>query len=98
MPEFDAMEFAKRLGVRVIADYKRNGTVEFARMMAMEKVRQAMQIARHEDRNASFFGCEADTPAHFEPGRNLRKFVPERIDIKIGDLPFDAHEEETRVS
>jgi hypothetical protein len=50
--EFDSVEMRQGLALRVVADDQRNSAAEFAGLIAVEKVRQAVQVLRDENGHA----------------------------------------------
>ena len=85
---------ARGFGIRVIADDGGNGEAQFPGLVAVQQVRQAVQMLRDEEGHARRMRHQVETPAHVEPGRQRLEFPAKALQVEALELPFHPHEEE----
>ena len=71
-----------------------NVAVQFACLMAVEQVGQAVVVARDENRHLGAVAGQCQPPLHFELGGNGRKqpFEIRNFQIELFQIPFHPHQ------
>src|SRR6202041_783918 len=94
----DAIKIGHALAVGVIGDDQRNLALQFAALMPIEQVLEAVIVFRDKDRNAVTVGRTGETPVHLvvaghgrEALGKLRKVEREAVEIEL-----NAREEQIR--
>src|ERR1039458_6737754 len=92
--ELDAVETRQRLAIRVIADDQGNYAGEFSSLVAVQKIRQTVQILRHENRHPRRLRPQVEAPAHLQCGGQVLKLLAKRKQVERRQIPFPPHKEE----
>ena len=98
--ERDAVELRQRPRLGVVAHDQRDGAGEFAGLVAVEQVHQAVQVAGHEDRHRGAGRRVLHPPAHSEAlgdGLELARQILAGSRSKSVQVPLDPHEEQPQV-
>jgi hypothetical protein len=92
----NAVEVCDTLVVRMVGNDQRNFAAEFAALVAVEKILQAVVILRNEDGNAGATGGMGEPPVHLEVVRDGSKVLGKlgKIKIKVGRVELHSCKKE----
>jgi hypothetical protein len=88
------VEISKTLAFRMVADDERDVSRQFAALLAIQQVVQAVIVSGDEDGNTLPPGDVGDTPLHLKTLRNRRKSLRKVLQFQIEafEMPFHTHE------
>ncbi len=97
----DFVKVCDGLVVGMIGNDQRNVADEFAAVMAIEKINEAVIVLRDENNHALLVRRQGEPPVHLEFVSDRGKMLAEvgevpigYVDVKISGIEFDPHEEQ----
>ncbi len=94
--ERDTVEFRQTLGITVVADDQRDVAGQFATLVPMQEIGQAMVVLRDHDGHACTLLWEIELPLHLQTLGDRAEVLAERIGFnsRATQVPLHAHEKQ----